>query len=134
MGTSPLQQESSRQIRFDSTPPGLDGSKSSVLSLKQRRSFKRCEKGVDVFQAVRAMAKLGSMDERESFLLRHYDPDFHDLIWASFPSAMASEILGMSTVQERRLSLEGLPEEHRGKPVRKLCELIVRHQWHQRKR
>ena len=106
MAQSPLQQDALLPSRFDSTKPGPAGSPSSVLNLKSKRSLRRCERGQDVIKAASAIAKLATQEEREAYLIRHFDPAFHDLIWASFPSAMAAEILGKLHLMEEELFLE----------------------------
>jgi hypothetical protein len=87
-----------------------------------------------VIKAASAIARLATQEEREAYLIRHYDPAFHALIWASFPSAMAAEILGKSTVQDRRISLESVPVDRDGNAMRNRVEMIVRHLWQKRKR
>lgn len=134
MAQSPLQLDALLPSRFDSTKPGPAGSPSSVLNLKSKRSLRRCERGQDVIKAASAIAKLATQEEREAYLIRHYDPAFHALIWASFPSAMAAEILGKSTVQERRISLESVPVDRDGNAMRNRVEMIVRHLWQKRRR
>lgn len=49
-----------------------------------------------------------------------------DLVWSSFPSAMAAEISRAATQVARRALLESVPESHGGKDMRARVEVLAR--------
>lgn len=74
----------------------------------------------------RLIARIESHDRRAAWLDRHVGPEFHALVWSTFPSVMGAHIASVRGVEARRAMLQSVPQEIAGVPIRSRTEMFAR--------